>query len=845
MDLAGRRHVADGQSGPAPRRTVCRRSVYQTDVVQGDLSGFQFDGDRRRVIQFDGRDLSVENQVRIVNPVMVVDDAAMTAGNHFHGAIFRVDRIDRQPDSTRSQRPDRPERPVLVPGYRTAAASRLAKKMREQEHDIRSDHRFGHVEYTRIMHEIVERLLTTQTVRLAAIQVHVDHAIGRPCRVVGDHRFDGMSQGVQFAFTEPETGRNDEPVPAIGVDFVAGQHGSVLRTMRPESIAPAVAVRKTGRLIARQAPFNADRLIARYRDVDQERTMALQEVQDHSERTIAVYELLAADIKAMGVDTVFGLMSDDTAHFGVTLDALGIKFVNTRHENIAITMADGFAAATGRLGVVCVGRGPALANGLHGATFASRTGNPVLIIYGEEPIPGRSLNTQGPDYKGFDAVGVLRSAGIRAFAPSGGETARQVLADAAAAARLGATIAYLLPVNVQLAEISAPRDVAEPEPLDASPARGRPRTPASQQSIAVAADVLARARKPLVLAGYGAHKGGAREALIGIAEKTGALLATSAKGKDMFRGHPFNLGIIGSFSHSLARRMAGEADCVLVVGAGLNILTMSFGESLPSVPLIQVDAVRANIGRWTTADVAVVGDAGLVADQLLAAVEDRPAADKPFHSAETLSLIDGFSIADDFQPANTARTVDPRSLAVVLDRLLPESRNMVYDAGNFLGVVPYLSVPGPAHFKMTNDFASIGLGFGAALGFARGRPDEPTILVIGDGGFLMTLGELETVVREDLPMVIVVMNDCAYGAELHFLRLRQLPVAKSLFPDVDLAPVAEGFGYEAYTVRTLDQLEALAPVLANPDGPIFLDCKINADVAAPFMSEVAAADARR
>jgi thiamine pyrophosphate-dependent acetolactate synthase large subunit-like protein len=258
-----------------------------------------------------------------------------------------------------------------------------------------------------------------------------------------------------------------------------------------------------------------------------------------------------------------------------------------------------------------------------------------------------------------------------------------------------------------------------------------------------------------------------------------------------------------------------------------------------------VDTVRANIGRWTAADVAVVGDARLVAEQLLDAVDERADDDKPFHTPAARAILDGFDIARDFEPANTPRTVDPRSLAVTLSRLLPERRNMVYDAGNFLGVVPFFAGPGPAHFKMTNDFASIGLGFGAALGFARARPNESTVLVIGDGGFLMTMGELETVVREDLPLVIVLMNDCAYGAELHFLRLRQLPVAKSIFPDVDFAPIAEALGYDAHTIRSLDKLEALAPLLGNPVGPIFLDCKINADVAAPFMSEVAAADARR
>lgn len=562
-------------------------------------------------------------------------------------------------------------------------------------------------------------------------------------------------------------------------------------------------------------------------------------------RTIPVYQILAEDLKAMGVDTMFGLMSDDTAHFGVTVDAVGIKFLGARHENVAIAMADAYAAATGRLAVCCVGRGPALANGLHGAGFAARTGNGVLLIYGEAAgSPSRS-NGLGPDYKALDQKGVLEAAGVPTFRLTSPEGARQTLADAAAAARKGAAVALLLPVPIQLADVTIATDAPQPADTEARPMARPPARPARPQAIAAATAVLASAKRPLILAGYGAHKADARDALIALAEKSGALLATTAKGKDLFRGHPNAVGIIGSFSHSLARRMAAEADCVLAFGAGLNVLTMSFGESLPAVPLIHVDAARASIGQWTTADVAVVGDAKLVAEQLTQALPDRANAEKPWHSADARALIDAFDITKDFQPQDTARTVDPRGLAVTLNRLLPETRNMVYDAGNFLGVVPYFDVPGPAHFKMTNDFASIGLGFGAALGFARARPKEPTVLVIGDGGFLMTMGELETVVREDLPLIIVLMNDCAYGAELHFLRLRQLPVAKSIFPDVDFAPVAAAFGYDAHTIRALADLEALRETLAAPDGPIFLDCKINADVAAPFMSEIAAAETRR
>jgi acetolactate synthase I/II/III large subunit len=129
------------------------------------------------------------------------------------------------------------------------------------------------------------------------------------------------------------------------------------------------------------------------------------------------------------------------------------------------------------------------------------------------------------------------------------------------------------------------------------------------------------------------------------------------------------------------------------------------------------------------------------------------------------------------------------------------------------------------------------MGFGTALGYARGTPERTTVFFVGDGSFLMTLGELETVVREDIPLVIVVMNDCAYGAELHYLKMRSMPVSMSVFPDIDYAPVAEAFGFQTATVRTLDELRSLAPMLAKPEGPILLDCKITASVAAPFLLE--------
>lgn len=550
-----------------------------------------------------------------------------------------------------------------------------------------------------------------------------------------------------------------------------------------------------------------------------------------SARTIPVYQALAEDLRAMGVEQCFGLMSDDTIGLVVALDALGVRFNAIRHESNSVLAAEGYAAATGRLGVVVIGRGPAAANGMHGIVAVSKVGTPVLVIMGEDdPRPG--LNAVGPDYKGYNAPGVMAAAGLLVFKAPNAEGARATLAAAAAAAMRGATVTLHLPVSAQTAELPYIAAPALPSPGPASAGRGR------RQAIDAALAVLAQSKRPLIVGGQGAHRAGAKQALERLADRTGALLITPIKGKDLFRGHPFNLGLCGSFSHSLARRYVDQADCVLVFGASLNFYTTSKGSFFPDVPVVQVDADRSHIGRYYTADIAIVGDARLVAEQMADAVPPRDAANMPFRTDAVRHEIAVFNMAADFKPEHTARTLDPRSLAIRLGELLPPSRTMVYDAGNFLLSACYVPVSGPEKLRFTSDFASMGAGFGTALGVAAACPDDVTVLMVGDGGFMMTLSELETVARLALRVVIVVFNDCAYGAELQMCRIHNLPEATSLFADIDLAPLAETLGFTGLTLRTMADLDAAADILAACDGPILLDCKVNADVQAPFISEL-------
>ena len=559
--------------------------------------------------------------------------------------------------------------------------------------------------------------------------------------------------------------------------------------------------------------------------------------------SIPVYEALARDIKSHGIEAVFGLMSDDTALLVTTLDAIGVRFYAARHENNAIAMAEGYSAGTGKLGVAIIGRGPATANGLHGAAYAQRSGSKVLLIFGASSLNPLASGGGEADTKDFNVMGVFAATGLKTFLASDAGSARLTLTNAIGATRNGGCVALLLPMNVQFGQVDYPGPLGVPAPaVPLAVQRPFARVPA----IEAALGLLQKSRKPLFVVGLGAHRAGAGEAIERLAEKVGAVLATTLKAKDMFRGHPYNLGIVGSYSHATGRRLIDQADCIVAFGAGLNQRTTSFGTSLPNhAPLIQVDVSHANIGRWFHADVALIADAKHAAEQLFEALAERPASDKLLYTEENRQRLADIDLAAEFQSAHTARTMDPRALAMAVNQLLPANRNAVYDAGNFLQIMPYIDVPGPECIKNTVDFASIGMGFGTALGFACGTPQRTTVLFIGDGGFLMTLSELETAAREGIPVVIVLMNDGAYGAELHYLKMRGMPVSTAVFADIDFAPIAQAFGFKAFTVRTLEELAKLAPALKNPQGPMLLDCKINASVAAAFLMETVEHERRK
>jgi acetolactate synthase-1/2/3 large subunit len=540
-----------------------------------------------------------------------------------------------------------------------------------------------------------------------------------------------------------------------------------------------------------------------------------------------IYKVLAEDIKALGVDHVFVLMSDDTAALVSYLGTAGIQQHRLRHENQAIAAAEGYAAATGKLGVAIIGRGPATLNGANAAKYSQMTDSKVLIIYGDAPLYV-SANTVGPDYKALDVLSLLSAMEVKTFKPSSPNSVRSTFFEAAREASLGNAVAYLLATDLQFMEVE------DESPDKFLTQQQIPPQIIEKESIETIVALLEKSHKPLILAGIGAYNSGAANVLIKLAEKTGALLSTSLRARSMFLNNPLDIGIVGGLSHPCAKKYIEQSDCVIVFGASLNLWTTDQGTLFQHKKLIQIDNLQSNLGRWHPVDVTITGDARNVAEALLQSLPERSKEQKPFHTDKVLSELANYNMANDFQDSSTNDLMDARPFVLGLNQILPKNCNIISDAGCFMKCLPYLFVQSPDKFKLTANNHSIGLAFGPAIGFAVARPENLTTLFAGDGAFMMEIGELETVVREKLPMLIIVMNDSAYGMESDYLKKNQLPVEMTQFAEIDFASIAKGFGLEAYTVRSLEDLRKIAPAITNLEKPTLLDCKITRGMFEPF-----------
>ncbi|WP_448072627.1 thiamine pyrophosphate-binding protein [Georgenia yuyongxinii] len=544
-----------------------------------------------------------------------------------------------------------------------------------------------------------------------------------------------------------------------------------------------------------------------------------------------VAEVVGRALVSAGVDHVFGVVG--SGNFRVTNAMVdgGARFVAARHEGGAATMADAYARTAGTVAAVTVHQGCGLTNAMTGLAEAAKSRTPLVVVAAEASTPTSNFHV--------DQDALARAVGavpLRITSPA--TAAADAVAAVATAVHERRTVLLNLPIDV--ADLDAGDPQIPPRPAAPAPVA------AAEADVERLAAALRAARRPVFVAGRGARSAVAREALRALGERCGALLATSAVAKGLFSDDPWSLDVSGGFSSPLAAELIAGADLVVGWGCALNMWTMRHGRLIADgATVVQVDDTPEALGVHRGIDVGVLGDVAATAGAVLAvrgagtstgAEVDAAAGYRTTEVRHRLATELRWRDVP-YTDTTGADRIDPRTLTIVLDDLLPAQRVVAVDSGNFMGYPSmFLSVPDEQGFCFTQAFQSIGLGLATAIGAALAQPGRLPVAALGDGGALMAAAELETVARLGLPMVVVVYNDDAYGAEVHHFAGEPLGTVR--FPPTDIAAVGAGYGFEAVIVRDADDLDAVAAWVAGPrTRPLLIDAKVRADEPAWWLAE--------
>lgn len=542
-----------------------------------------------------------------------------------------------------------------------------------------------------------------------------------------------------------------------------------------------------------------------------------------------VADVVGRVLADLGAGHCFGVVGSGNFVMTNALRAGGVAFTAARHEGGAATMADAYSRMSSRVGVVSLHQGCGLTNAMTGITEAAKSRTPMIVLTADSPAAALRSNFR------IDQEALTRSVGAVSDRVYSADT---VVADVTRAYRTAVTARRTVVLNVAIDVAAMAASVDGPVVASFEP----PRVRASAEAVSALVDEISSSRRPVFVAGRGARAAGS--AISELAVATGALVATSAVANGLFAADPFNLGISGGFSSPTTAELISGADLIVGWGCALNQWTMRHGKLIGAdTRVVQIDDEVDGIGAHRSVALGVVGDCGLTAADVLDEYRRRgPQGRTRYRTDEVRTRIAESSRWRDVpvDDISTDEHIDPRTLSIALDEILPADRVVAIDSGNFMGYPStHLSVPDENGFCFTQAYQSIGLGLYTAIGAALAQPDRLPVLGTGDGGFLMSISELETAVRLGLPLVMIVYNDSAYGAEVHhFVDGDDTTVT---FPNTDIAAVAEGFGAQGVTVRTIGDLDAVrAWVDSYAYGaarPLVIDAKIADDGGSWWLAE--------
>ncbi|MFT5448450.1 MAG: acetolactate synthase-1/2/3 large subunit [Gammaproteobacteria bacterium] len=537
----------------------------------------------------------------------------------------------------------------------------------------------------------------------------------------------------------------------------------------------------------------------------------------HEESTTPrVFDVLADTFAQEEVKACFSLLGDANMNWATRLAERGCRMIYVRHEHCALAAAMAYSRKTLEVAVATVTCGPGVTQLMTALPAAVRASLPVVVFAGEAPLKSAWYN------QGIDQGPMVKATGAAYHSLHFPSRMPAAIRDAFLQARTERR-PVVLGIPFDLQNLPWEGEVTLPAPSRTLASPPAPLPPAADE-VERAIKLLAGAERVVIFAGQGAVESGAGAACRDLAAKTGGLLTTTLPARGLFHDDPFSIGITGSFSTEVGLECVKQADLIVAVGCSLAFHAGGGGQLWPNAQVLHVDINPRSMRQGQrVARHHLRADARLGVEALTAMLPTRTQSWRNNALAERISTSPADSMHFDVEPD----LLDPREAVKALEHALPAEWELVNSSGHCSAFFAQMPSRPNERFLSIREFGAIGNGTSFAMGVSVARPDNTVVLFDGDGSLLMNVQELETIQRHGMNILIVVMNDGAYGSEVHKLRSEGLGEAGSVFGFADFAGVAKGFGMAGRTITDAAEIPAAVEEFARTGGAALWDLRVS------------------
>ena len=528
-------------------------------------------------------------------------------------------------------------------------------------------------------------------------------------------------------------------------------------------------------------------------------------------------DILVRTLIEQGTDVVFGYPGGQVINIYDSLYKYQdeLKHVLTAHEQGAAHAADGYARATGKVGVVIATSGPGATNLVTGIATAYLDSVPLVAITGN--VPNSTIGTDG--FQEIDITGVTLPITKHNYFVGAIEDLADTIREAFRLAKSGRPGPVLIdiPKDVQVAKYDyEPQSVVQPDEV----------FPAKEIRIQQAADCINAAQRPFIYFGGGLITSEAQDELLQMAETIDAPIGCSLMGiSGVPTDYPRFLGMQGMHGHYACSTAMHHADVIIALGCRFNDrVTGNRAKFAVGTKIVHIDIDGAELGKTVSPTHGLRGDVKKTLQKLLPLLSK---AEHPQWRSEIDRLID-----EEHAGLDSREGMTPRNVIGTLNRFLGENTPVATDVGQHqMWAAQYLNLKNPRCFLSSGGLGTMGFGMGAAIGAAMGT-GERSVLITGDGSFGMNLNELATAVANQIPMVILLLNNGVLGMVRQWQTLffdKHYSNTTLDARQTDFVKLAQAFGASASRALTLEELEHALTEAFACNGPYLIDCAIDKD----------------